>query len=208
MNNRIMVKMTSTPEAIHIITRSRRTKSPHTFIILRSRLAELEKKHCLIVNDIHSFAELRIHHLATGQAALRIDFTWLSYLGGGKLSGWKETVLLPHEEFRQFLMRSAGKEEDTWRVLSVEEKCVARLEFHSNHNLHAAVENKHIRHKLGKVLEQGFCWPSSRRIVISDDFLPYSFFFREDSVGGKGICGGIILHQQGDHAHAKYQIHT
>lgn len=50
-----------------------------------------------------------------------------------------------------------------------------------------------------------FHWDEIR---FYNDFVPYSFFFREFRGGQPGICGGLILHGQENMAKAQYSIHT
>ena len=85
-----------------------------------------------------------------------------------------------------------------------------RLVFDGNQaNLRAAIGDPLIRHTLGKALMANFNWPDSDEIHITNDFLPYSFFFREYRNGRAGMCGGLILHgQDGDISKAYYGIHT
>ena len=45
-------------------------------------------------------------------------------------------------------------------------------------------------------------------IVLTDDYLPYSFFFEGYMVQGTKTCGGVILHGEEDIQTAKYGIHT
>ena len=45
-------------------------------------------------------------------------------------------------------------------------------------------------------------------IHLFNDFVPYSFFFREYRNGQPVVCGGLILHGQEDMSKAYYGIHT
>ncbi len=65
-----------------------------------------------------------------------------------------------------------------------------------------------MRKKLGKFLSCHFAWKDSRKITVTDDFVPYSFFFREERANGTGTCGGIILHNQQNLKKAYYGMHT
>lgn len=71
-----------------------------------------------------------------------------------------------------------------------------------------SAERKVLRRKLGRFLNNHFSWKGSRRIVVYDDFVPYSFFFQEERLNGNGICGEIILHGQEDLKKACYGMHT
>ena len=48
----------------------------------------------------------------------------------------------------------------------------------------------------------------THQITMYDDFEPYSFFFREQTPYGAGICGGVILHGRENLEKAYYGIHT
>lgn len=95
-----------------------------------------------------------------------------------------------------------------WRLLSILEQNRPKLEFQSRKNLKAVVENPILRHKLGKFLDQHFNWYNYERIVLTDDYLPYSFFFEGYMVQGTKTCGGVILHGEENIRTAKYGIHT
>lgn len=133
----------------------------------------------MITKDIHSYAELRICDAVGGAKVLELSFTWLKDAGRNSVSGYTEQVRLPYEPFRVY---AAGEEEVTdgtrWRLLSIPEQSRPKLEFHSRKNLKAVVENPILRHKLGKFLDQHFNWYNYERIVLTDDYLPYSFFLR------------------------------
>ena len=45
-------------------------------------------------------------------------------------------------------------------------------------------------------------------LIATNDFVPYSFFFREYQGGRVCLCGGLILHGQDDMSKAYYGIHT
>ena len=196
-------------DSISVKTRSRKDCSPQRFIILKKELQRLEEKKHLITKDIHSYAELRICDAVGGAKVLELSFTWLKDAGRNSVSGYTEQVRLPYEPFRVY---AAGEEEVTdgtrWRLLSIPEQSRPKLEFHSRKNLKAVVENPILRHKLGKFLDQHFNWYNYERIVLTDDYLPYSFFFEEYTPYGRGICGGIILHGAEDLAKAQYSVHT
>ena len=176
---------------------------------MKKELQRLEEKKHLITKDIHSYAELRICDAVGGAKVLELSFTWLKDAGRNSVSGYTEQVRLPYEPFRVY---AAGEEEVTdgtrWRLLSIPEQSRPKLEFHSRKNLKAVVENPILRHKLGKFLDQHFNWYNYERIVLTDDYLPYSFFFEGYMVPGAKTCGGVILHGGENIQTAKYGIHT
>ena len=83
-----------------------------------------------------------------------------------------------------------------------------QIVFDSRKNLRAALANGVIRRKMVRSLRDQFRWPLSDRIELFDDFVPYSFGFREIRNGKTEICGGLILHRQDDMTNAYYGIHT
>ena len=209
MNNRTMATVYVNQDSISVKTCSRKGCSPQRFIILKKELQRLEEEKCLITKDIHSYAELRLCNAVGGAKVLELSFTWLKDAGRDNVSGYTERVRLPYEPFRSY---AAGEGETIdrtrWRLLSIPEQSRPKLEFHSRKNLKAVVENPILRHKLGKFLDQHFNWYNYERIVLTDDYLPYSFFFEGYMVQGTKTCGGVILHGEEDIQTAKYGIHT
>ena len=178
MNNRTMAIVYVDRDSISLKTRSRSGCSPQHFIILKKELQRLEEKKYLITKDIHSYAELRLCDAVGGAKVLEFSFTWLKDAGRDSVSGYTERIRLPYEPFRSY---AAGEGETVdrtrWRLLSILEQNRPKLEFQSRKNLKAVVENPILRHKLGKFLDQHFNWYNYERIVLTDDYLPYSFFF-------------------------------
>ena len=202
----ILVRAYAEEYGIDFRTVSRNRKSPHRFYILRDKLAELEHKPEIIVRDIRSFAVLR-RDIHTG--TLQIEFNWLNS-DGRSVSGYQETVTLPYEKFAAFVHNS-NTENGTkeWKVLSVENSTKQpQIVFNSRRNLHAVLADRIVRRKLVRFLRDGFQWPDSIRIELFDDFMPYSFTFREIKNGKTALSGGLILHRQDDIEKAYYGIHT
>ncbi len=65
-----------------------------------------------------------------------------------------------------------------------------------------------MRHKFTKLLVTKMRWENYERIVLYDDFTPYSFVFDGYTTYGARLCGGIILHGQEKMEEAYYSIHT
>ena len=208
MNNRIMIKLSASEDCITLRTFTKNYHSPQGFILTQKELSELEEKGYLTVSDIRSFAELALRKSIEQEEILEIVFTWLSDAGGGKVSGMTETVRLPYEKFKEFVVES--RENGTQkRMLSLEEKGRVKVTFRSGRNLKAAAETKALRKKLGKFMGNHFLrWKGSRQITVYDDFEPYSFFFQEQTPYGAGMCGGVILHGRENLKKAYYGIHT
>ena len=124
------------------------------------------------------------------------------------MSGRTETLRLSYKKFKSSIKQSR---EDSMQIkmLSLEESGRPKIEFQSRRNLKAVAETKALRKKLGKFMADHFLrWKGSRQITVYDDFEPYSFFFREQTPYGAGICGGVILHGRENLEKAYYGIHT
>ena len=61
-------------------------------------------------------------------------------------------------------------------------------------NLKEAAGNRAVRKKLGRFLDRKLNWPRYGKIILSDDYEPYSFGFAAYTADGLGMCGVIILH--------------
>lgn len=206
MNDRTLVSLIFRADCISLRTVSRSKKSPHHFYILRSRLKELEHTSYMIVHDISSFAVLRRDAYA---GTIEIEITWLS--GDGiTVSGYKEIIILPYEQMTAYLDKSVFEDRPiVWKTLSIDNSHKRpQIIFKCSKNLHAALADNTIRHKLIRSLRDEFRWPRSERIEFYDDFVPYSFVFKEIMNGKSAMTGGLILHNQDDMKKAHYSIHT
>ena len=202
MKDRTLVYMTFRNGIISLRTVSRSRKSPHRFYISCQELEGLEAGSTALVQDIHSFAMLRRDAYA---GTVEIAFTWLEGNGNG-VSGYQEAITLPYGKMMDCLRQSKPF---VWKTLSIDSSSKqAQIVFKSRKNLRAALANGVIRRKLIRFLRDQFRWAYAEKIEIYDDFMPYSFFFRETRGGEAGISGGIILHGQEDMKTAYYSMHT
>lgn len=208
MNNHTMVKIAVSKDSLSLKTVSRDFKSPHRFIILKSELRELEERKHLIVADIHSFIKMRKLHTVDGEEFIQMTFSWMWSLNDGILSGREDSIRLPYGLFRGIAFDAGTMERKEWKLLSIPVPNWPKVEFHSRRNLQAVIEKPVLRKKLGRFLDKNFGWVDYRRIVVTDDFLPYSFTFRGYTQYGYGVCGGIILTEQTDLRKAYYSLHT
>lgn len=206
MNDRTLVYMIFRADSICLRTVSRSRKSPHRFYIPRSRLEALGQTSGIIVHDISSFAVL---YRNVYDGTVEIEITWLSG-DTHALSGCQETVILPYDQMRAFLNKSTVEDNPVvWKTLSIDgSHRRPQLVFKSAKNLHAAITDNAIRRKLVRSLRDEFRCPRSERIEFYDDFVPYSFVFKEIKNGQSAITGGLILHNQDDMQKAHYSIHT
>ena len=207
MTDKILFLAEAGEHGVDVRTVSARMKS-RRFWISYGAFDRLEEDGSAIRCDIHSFAKLR---LDGNHDRISIDFTWLSGYSFGRVEGAEQAVDIRWSRFRAFL--DACREPDgpkEFKAVSLDpRRDRPRLAFvGSKANLKAAIADRRVRHKLGKALATNFQWPDADEIRITDDFVPYSFFFREFRDGKPVMCGGLILHGQEDMAKAYYGLHT
>ena len=202
MKDRTLVYMTFRDGTVSLRTISRSRKSLHRFYIPCQELEGLETGSTILVQDIHSFAMLRRDAYA---GTVEIAFTWLEG-NGESVSGYQEAITLPYGRMMECLRQSKTF---VWKTLSIDNSTKqAQIVFKSRKNLHSALANGVIRRKLIRFLREQFRWDYAEKIEIYDDFVPYSFFFRETRGGEAGLSGGIILHGQENLKTAYYSMHT
>ena len=208
MTDRILLCAHADENAVHFRTVSARMKSPQRFFITYSELDRLRRDGSIITSDIHSFAQLQLDER---RDRLTIEFTWLTGRSFDRVEGTEQTVHLRWSAFQAFLedCRDPDGLKD-FKAISLDvSRHRPRLMFDGNRaNLRAAIGDPLIRHKLGKALMTNFPWPDAEEIHLTNDFVPYSFFFREFRGGQSRMCGGLILHGQEDMAKAYYGLHT
>lgn len=207
MSDRIMVKVHVLENTISMKTVSRKFKSPHYFYITKKRVLELADCKRLIVSDSGSFAELSLEDAANGTSILRIAFSWLNEEYNGRISGQKEYVAVPFDRFYKAALACCENMNTEWKILSITDKAMPRVEFDSGHTLHNVAEHPRLRKKLGKFLSVHFQWPRSQKIVLYDES-SFDFFFQEYRDGNVAMCGGVILHGAENLGTAYYGIHT
>lgn len=208
MDQRTMVKISAREETFSLRTFSRKHPLSRRFIILRKKLRELEEKKMVIVSDIHSFAALCLCEGEQGIPVLEIVFSWLNGSEDGHLSGRQETVRVNYNVFLANLAESERLDGKEVSILSLPKCRKPKIEFCSCRNLKEVVREKSIRKKLGKFLDRHFDWKDAERILVTDDFPPYSFLFTEMRGEKRGICGGIIFHKLENPSKAYYGMHT
>ena len=208
MINRIMLRADANENTVSIRTVSARMKSPQHFYICYSELDRLRDEGQIISSDIRSFVKIRLDEK---HDRIAFDFTWLAGHGFDRVEGTEQAVDLRWSKFREFLdaCRQPDGPKEFKAVSLGPRRDRPRLVFAGNReNLKAAVADRRVRRKLGKALMANFNWPDADEIRLANDFVPYSFFFREFRDGRPVMCGGLILHGQEDMSKAHYQIHT
>ena len=207
MTNRIMLHAHANENTVQLRTVSARMKSTR-FYITYDELDRLQREGHIISNDIHCFLQARLDERRDLAA---FDFTWLAGHCFDRVEGFEQTVRIRWAPFREFLenCRQPDGPKD-FKAISLDvSRHRPRLVFDGNRaNLRAAIGNPLIRRRLGKALMSNFNWPGADEIHLTNDFVPYSFFFREFQGGRACMCGGLILHGQEDMGKAYYGIHT
>lgn len=208
MDWRTMVKISAREETFSLRTFSRKHPLSRSFVILRKKLRELEEKKTVIVSDIYSFAVLWLCGAEQGIPVLEIGLSWLDRSEDGNLSGKQETVRINYNVFLANLAESEQQDGREVSMLSLPKCRKPKIEFRSCRNLKEVVRKKSIRKKLGKFLDRHFDWKDAERILVTDDFPPYSFLFTEMRGENRGVCGGIIFHKSENPSKAYYGMHT
>lgn len=205
---RTMIKISADGDFISLRTYSRKYGRSKQFVIWRKELEELKAKQKLLSADGYSYLRMYLHKSQEGEDVLKIEVTWLDS-SGDKLIGRLERLSITYQGFLDCIDESSCEGGKTCCRLSLPESHRPVIEFGSRSNLGKIARMKGLRRKLGKFLERHFQWPDAVKIRIVDDgYAPYSFFFREERIGGTGICGGIILHGREDLRKAYYGMHT
>ena len=207
MSESILVKLRGDSEFIRLRTVTRAGKQiRRTVYIKRSQILRLEQECEVVENDSSSFVSLR--HSA-GSDTLTVILYLLQEYGDGFVKGIRQRMVLPYRKVMDFV--SSCTEKDVSRdsaFLSLPERNTPRIVFESRKHLKEVVSNRLIRRKLSKFLRDEFHWYHATEIHLYDDFVPYSFIFREFRDNVPGIVGGVILHGQEDLPKAYYSIHT
>lgn len=208
MTDRIMLLARADENTVQLRTVSARMKSPQRFLVTYDELDRLRRDGALVTSDIRSFVHIRLDER---RDRVTFDFTWLTGHGFDRVEGTEQTVHLRWSPFRAFLDACRGPDGPReFKAISLDiSRHRPRLVFDGDRaNLKAAVGDPRVRRKLGKALDLNFRWPDADEIRLVNDFVPYSFFFREYRDGQALMCGGLILHGQDDMSKAYYGIHT
>lgn len=136
-------------------------------------------------------------------------FMWLDFIGGNHYDGIGESVRVNYEKFWAAVEKSAeqGRSESMLALMRKRPK----IEFYNHGNLKNVLQYKEMRRKLFSFLEQNFQWMNASKIVISNSFDPYDFFFEEKLYDESmtGLCGGLIYHEdKEDPRRSRYELHT
>lgn len=207
MNHPVLVKLRGDAEYIVLRTVAHGDNGRRSsFYITTGKLMRLEWETEIVVKDSSDFAVFRRDPEGN---TVTISLYRVRECGDQSLIGWKQQFRLPYSKLYGFLESCAdNRMTRETRMLSLPAPRGPRIVFEDTGNLHKAVSNKRIRKKLSKFLRSAFPWSGATEIRMYDDFIPYSFYFRELRGDTVGIQGGVILHGLNDLQTAYYSIHT
>ena len=204
MDERVMIKLRASDDFIIIRVVIRDRYKRKEFYIHRDKFLSLKEEKSLTASD----GNFAVFHADEQRNELHIRFYWLN-LSNEDFTGRLQTVLIPLSDTLEFVEKSASEfGPKTMCMLSKDSRRRPRLIFQSRRRLAEVVANKQVRRKLVKVLQSHFNWPSSTEIRLYDDFVPYSFFFREFRGDQEGINGGLIFSGRNNMTTATYSVHT
>ncbi|MCM1412164.1 MAG: hypothetical protein NC305_16700 [Lachnospiraceae bacterium] len=205
---RTMIKISAEGDFISLRTYSRKYGRSRQFVIWRRELDDLKARQKLLSADGYSYSRMYLHRNPEGEDVLTIEITWLNS-SGDELTGRLERFSITYQDFMDCVDESIREGGKNCCRLSLPENHRPVIEFGSRGNLGKIARIKGLRRKLGKFLDRHFQWPDAVKIrIVDDSCAPYSFFFREERIGGAGVCGGIILHGPEDLRKAYYSMHT
>ena len=205
---RTMLKLSVRDGYVIFQTYSRRNGRSSQFYMRVETLDALEQLRTIIAMDDPHFVKMHTYVDRAGVERLCIQFTWLSVSGHDSVHGRREFLEVDYARFKAATEKSRAQQGTWQKLLSLPEEGKPPIRMHSKGNLKKVLQNRTLKKKLGRFLAANFRWESAKCIHISDDYLPYSFFFWEEFENGRGICGGIILHGLEDLRRAHYEIHT
>ena len=205
---RMILKLSVRDGYVILQTYSHRNGRSSQFYMRVETLNALEQLRTIIAMDDPHFVKMHTYVDRAGVERLCIQFTWLSVSGHDSVHGRREFLEVDYARFKAATEKSRAQQGTWQKLLSLPEEGKPPIRMHSKGNLKKVLQNRTLKKKLGRFLAANFRWESAKCIHISDDYLPYSFFFWEEFENGRGICGGIILHGLEDLRRAHYEIHT
>jgi len=155
--------------------------------ITYEELEELVNNRYVIVRDGYNFSELRINENTLHIEYFDIDINHYS----GNLKGKLFVIDIDYNVFIENLRnREKGRK---WKQLSIKKYSKAQVSY-SGKNLSKVRKNKTQWNMLKKQLANLANW-QDEQIIITDDFIENSFYFRAFNNDKPGINGGIIWHK-------------
>lgn len=208
MDNRILVKLRCEKAFLILRTVSGQDEGRRRDLYLpRRALCQLEQEDKVTVNDGADFVVF-LRYKSSDTVMLTVYRLRENF--DDTVSGYKQQFMLRYSQLRDYLTACPETgEAGEWQTLSLQESAwLPKLVFSGSRNLHQVVNHRLYRKKLSHYLKRGFHWPGATEIRLYDDFVPYSFLFKELRGDDCGITGGLILHGQDDPETAYYSIHT
>ena len=200
---RILLKAKSDGTYIRLRAISREYRYPHEFWLNRDALWKYicSKNNEFVARDGYNYICLR-----RCDNEILVTLTYISVYTGGQINGRQDEFLISRLGFETFICY-ANAPGETYATLNLNVSVKPKIIVKDTHNLQLVAANPVYRRKFAKFMRDAFQW-NSTAIELYDDFVPYSFFFREKRGDHYGMCGGVILHGQDDPVKAYYSIHT
>lgn len=193
--------------AFKIITRDKERYSE--FLVTYDEIDKLQAEQRIIVKDIYSFAAM--YHDQDNDL-LHVDFSFIERYGNGDLRGRHIFVSIPAEQFFTFYH---DYQQEQISLLTRNNDCYkTKLIFtdSAKEQLQKAIENKQVRNKLRKAIMHFATSPvKGEKVILSRDFVDYSFTFSQYRGDQLSMHGGLILHKAKNDPElkkARYSIHT
>ena len=202
MNNRTLFKLSQSDDCLYFRTISNKWKSMR-FIISKEEWNSFINRGYYVTADINNFAQFILEE---NMDRVTIRFYWLSVSDNGDVKGYSEIIKIRYSDIAAAIANG-----EDYRALSIDESNRRpHYEFNCREKLHSVIENKIVKRKFIKVLQNHFHWPDTKTITFYSDSMPYSFFWQEERRDGRrGMCGGLIFHNHdGDLSKAQYSVHT
>ena len=205
MDKRYMIKLTRENE--HIVRLKAKCNTgeryPHEYWLSHEKLWDFFCKtdSVLVLRDGYDYIEF-----CKGSDRMAITTTHINPYFDGTISGRQDTFEIPLADLGGFLCCSEPGDCDKW--LNMKPISNPKIIVRDTKNLREIANHPIYRKKFAKFMRNAFQWRCAF-IELYNDFVPYSFFFKEKYAdGSSGICGGVILHGQDNPSKAYYSIHT
>lgn len=191
----------------------RKTKS-NRFYITKDEMLRFFRDEYIVAKDIRNFLVM-----SAAQGYISFDFTWLES-NGHEVHGKEEHILLEYDKFQRWFWNSLAAinaystKPNSFKSLEFIIDKHPRIIFKSKSQLSNILRNKIMTRKFVQFMKMHFTNTSSmcEKIVFSDDFVDYSFYFVKHYVGGSTSNGGMIFHKDhefpNDLSKGKYGYHT
>lgn len=201
---RTMINLSKSEHCVSIQTIAKNDKSfrhnyrSSHFLVTYNELNDLFRNRYLTCKDIYSFA-----HMNVNEEILTIEFYWLDS-NGEYLKGEIESIRIDYKKFKEFV---ENQEIDKLKLLDVPEVPNTNIKFNAPNALAYILKDKLLKRKFIKFMRDRFTFFRGDEVLIFDDYMLGSFYFKVFNNGVFIYNGGIILHNAGE-KDSYFAIHT